>query len=40
LTDAELADRLRRAGPQQAGQFSWGRTAEATLALYRAAQET
>ena len=40
LTDPDLADRLRRAGPQQAGQFSWGRTAEATLALYRSGQET
>ena len=37
LTDAGLADRLRRAGPQQARQFSWRKTAEATLALYRAA---
>ncbi len=35
LTDAELADRLRRAGPRQAAQFTWRKTAEATLALYR-----
>lgn len=40
LTDADLADRLRRAGSQQAGHFSWRKTAEATLALYRAAQRT
>lgn len=36
LTDAELADRLRRAGPRQAERFTWRKTAEATLALYRA----
>ncbi len=35
LTDADVADRLRRAGPAQAARFSWRKTAEATLALYR-----
>ncbi len=35
LTDAEVSDRLRRAGPAQAAHFSWRKTAEATLALYR-----
>lgn len=35
LNDAELAARLRRAGPRQAAQFTWRKTAEATLALYR-----
>jgi glycosyltransferase involved in cell wall biosynthesis len=35
LTDADVADRLRRAGPAQAARFSWRATAEATLALYR-----
>lgn len=35
LTDAELAKRLRLAGPAQAARFSWRKTAEATLALYR-----
>ena len=37
LTDAELAAQLHRAGPKQAQRFSWPKTAEATLALYRAA---
>ena len=35
LTDAEVSDQLRRAGPAQAAHFSWRKTAEATLALYR-----
>lgn len=35
LTDADVAGRLRRAGPAQAARFSWRKTAEATLALYR-----
>jgi glycosyltransferase involved in cell wall biosynthesis len=35
LNDAEAADRLRRAGPPQAAKFTWRKTAEATLALYR-----
>jgi len=35
LTDTDVADRLRRAGPAQAARFSWRKTAEATLALYR-----
>jgi len=37
LTDAALADRLRRAGPEQASQFTWERTAVATLGLYHGA---
>ena len=35
LCDAALADRLRQAGRVRAQQFSWERTAEKTLALYR-----
>jgi len=35
LCDAALADRLRQAGRVRAKQFSWERTAEKTLALYR-----
>ena len=35
LGDPALADRLRRAGQAQAARFTWDRTAEATLALYR-----
>lgn len=34
LTDDVLADRLCRAGPEQAGQFTWERTARSTLSLY------
>ena len=34
LTDDVLSDGLRRAGPEQAGQFTWERTARATLSLY------
>jgi len=37
LTDEALADRLRHAGPAQAGQFTWARTAAATLSLYHGA---
>jgi glycosyltransferase involved in cell wall biosynthesis len=35
LTNDAVADQLRRAGPVQAARFSWRKTAEATLALYR-----
>jgi glycosyltransferase involved in cell wall biosynthesis len=35
LTDDALADRLRQAGKVRARLFSWDRTAEETLALYR-----
>jgi len=35
LCDAALADRLRQAGRARARHFSWERTAEKTLALYR-----
>ena len=35
LNDAEVASQLRRDGPQQAARFTWRKTAEATLALYR-----
>jgi alpha-1,3-rhamnosyl/mannosyltransferase len=34
LSDDALRERLRAAGPRQAAQFSWRRTAEATLAVY------
>jgi glycosyltransferase involved in cell wall biosynthesis len=34
LSDAELRDRLRRAGRRQASKFSWTQTADATLASY------
>jgi glycosyltransferase involved in cell wall biosynthesis len=37
LTDTELAARLRQVGPERARQFTWRKTAEATLAVYRAA---
>lgn len=37
LTDDALVDRLRHAGPAQAGQFTWARTAAATLSLYHGA---
>ena len=37
LTDAGLADRLREAGRERAGQFTWERTAELTIACYRRA---
>jgi alpha-1,3-rhamnosyl/mannosyltransferase len=36
LRDAELRERLRVAGPRRAAEFSWRRTAEATLAVYQA----
>ena len=35
LGDGDLRARLRAAGPRQAARFSWRRTAEATLAVYR-----
>ena len=35
--DGELAERLRRAGPDRAARFSWRRTAEGTLDSYRRA---
>jgi len=34
LTDRELRERLRAAGPLQAAKFSWKATAEATIASY------
>jgi glycosyltransferase involved in cell wall biosynthesis len=34
LGNAALRMRLRAAGPQRAAQFSWRKTAEATLAVY------
>jgi glycosyltransferase involved in cell wall biosynthesis len=37
LTDRELAERLRRAGIEQAARFTWDRTAELTVASYRRA---
>jgi glycosyltransferase involved in cell wall biosynthesis len=37
LSDTALASDLRRRGPERARQFTWRKTAEATLALYRAA---
>jgi glycosyltransferase involved in cell wall biosynthesis len=35
LTDRDLADGLRRVGPEQAAGFSWDETARATIAVYR-----
>ncbi|MBI4574896.1 MAG: glycosyltransferase family 4 protein [Planctomycetes bacterium] len=35
LQDTELAVRLRRAGPSRAGEFSWARSAQATMAFFR-----
>lgn len=37
LGDAALADEMRRKGLQQAGRFSWQRTAAETASVYRAA---
>ncbi len=37
LGDDRLRERLRRAGLERAGRFSWRRTAEATLRVYRLA---
>jgi glycosyltransferase involved in cell wall biosynthesis len=37
LTDGALRSELRSAGPQRASQFSWGRTAQQTLDVYRRA---
>jgi glycosyltransferase involved in cell wall biosynthesis len=37
LTDRSLAERLRVAGRERAGQFSWERTAELTVGCYRRA---
>jgi glycosyltransferase involved in cell wall biosynthesis len=37
LTDDDLAARLRTAGPERARQFTWARTARATLDSYRRA---
>lgn len=34
LADDDLAGRLRRAGPQQAAQFDWARTAQETVAAW------
>ncbi len=39
LADPAEADRLSRAGLARAGQFSWERTAEATMDVYRAILE-
>ncbi len=39
LGDAALREQLRHAGPQRAAQFSWRRTAEATLEVYQQAIE-
>jgi glycosyltransferase involved in cell wall biosynthesis len=36
LGDTELREQLRTAGPRRAAQFSWSRTAAATLAVYQA----
>jgi glycosyltransferase involved in cell wall biosynthesis len=35
LRDADLAERLSRAGRRQAGHFTWDRAARETLAVYR-----
>jgi glycosyltransferase involved in cell wall biosynthesis len=35
LRDADLQSRLKEAGLHQAGQFSWSRAAQETLAIYR-----
>jgi glycosyltransferase involved in cell wall biosynthesis len=37
LTDAELADRLRRAGRERAKGFTWAATADGTVQSYRRA---
>lgn len=37
LADVELARRLARAGVEQAARFTWGRTADLTVASYRRA---
>jgi len=37
LSDSALAARLRAAGPARAAQFTWARTAQATVAAYREA---
>ena len=37
LTDGDLSARLRAAGPERARQFTWERTARATLEAYRRA---
>ena len=39
LTDATVADDLRRRGYDRAGRFTWGATARATLDAYRQAVE-
>jgi glycosyltransferase involved in cell wall biosynthesis len=39
LDDPGLAQRLRQAGPRQAEPYTWPRTAEATVAVYRRALE-
>jgi alpha-1,3-rhamnosyl/mannosyltransferase len=36
LTDTTLARRLQQAGPQQASRFSWHKSAEQHIAVYRA----
>lgn len=36
LTDTTLARRLQKAGPQQASRFSWHKSAEQHIAVYRA----
>jgi glycosyltransferase involved in cell wall biosynthesis len=40
LSDRELADRLARAGREQAARFSWERTAEQTVESYRRALQS
>jgi glycosyltransferase involved in cell wall biosynthesis len=35
LDDAELCDRLRRAGPARAAELTWGKAAQRTLDVYR-----
>jgi glycosyltransferase involved in cell wall biosynthesis len=40
LNDSGLRERLSRAGKSRAAQFTWRRTAEMTLAVYRAALGT
>ena len=40
LEDHSIADELRRNGLQRARQFSWQRTAEETMAVYRTSVST
>lgn len=39
LEDSRLRSRLAAGGPKQAGRFTWARTAEETLAVYRSVSE-